>query len=147
MEIYTPERIGQALQLKATTLESMVFLNNGAGSFKAQPLPLLAQLSPGFGVTLDDLDGDGILDCVIAQNFFHPQRETGRMNAGLGALLKGDGAGGFQTIWPRESGLQFRDDARSVVAIGGQGRFEKRLVFGINDGRTRILRQKGLNAQ
>lgn len=135
-ELYGATSIDDSLQLSATTLASMVFLNNGKGQFEGHALPWLAQLAPGFGIVLADLDDDTHLDCVIAQNFYHPQRETGRMNASLGAFLKGDGEGQFKAIWPNESGLRLRDDMRSVVRV--QAKDRTLLVFAVNDGLPRV---------
>lgn len=140
MEIYSPERIAGALKLEVTTLASMVFLNDGKGHFEARRLPGLAQLAPGFGIVLRDFDGDGNIDCVMGQNFYHPQRETGRMNAGLSVYLKGDGAGGFEAVWPRESGLQFRDDSRNVGYIHDAGGSGGKLIIGVNGGKPRVLK-------
>lgn len=134
-EIYTPDRLQRALELKATTLASMVFINDGKGHFKGQPLPPLAQLAPGFGIILQDLDGDKHLDCVMAQNFYHPQRETGRMNASLNVILKGNGKGSFQAMWPKESGLIYRDDSRGAIMLD-----QSTLVIGVNDGAPRVLK-------
>ena len=82
------------------------------------------------------IEEDHGLDCVIAQNFYHPQRETGRMNASLGAFLKGDGKGQFKAIWPKESGLRLRDDMRGLALV--QAKEKTLLVFGVNDGRPRV---------
>ena len=141
MEIYTPEKIESAQTLSATTLASMLFINDGGGRFTGTPLPTLAQLTPGFGVALEDINHDGMIDCIIAQNFFHPQRETGRMNAGLGVLLRGDGRGGFSEVWPAESGLQFRDDARSISFFQGD-ESGPTIVIGVNGGRPRVLQAR-----
>ena len=52
-------------------------------AFSFAALPVLAQIAPAFGVQAADFDGDGHLDLAVAQNFFSPQRETGRMDGGL----------------------------------------------------------------
>ncbi|MED5586614.1 MAG: VCBS repeat-containing protein [Verrucomicrobiota bacterium] len=116
-EIYAPAKNEGTLELKATTLSSMLILNMGQGKFQARALPVLAQLSPAFGSVMHDFDGDGHLDVVIGQNFYHPQRETGRMNAGLNVFLKGNGKGELEAIWPSVSGLLTRDDSRNLLLI------------------------------
>ena len=116
-EIYAPEKNKDALKLKATTLSSVLILNMGKGKFQIRPLPALAQLSPAFGSVMHDFDGDGHLDAVIGQNFYHPQRETGRMNAGLNLFLKGNGKGDLKAIWPSSSGLLTRDDSRNLLIL------------------------------
>ncbi len=137
-DIYTPQCLDEALKLEATTLASMAFINDGRGRFRGVPLPTMAQLAPGFGVLLEDLDGDGQLDCFIAQNFYHPQRETGRLNAGLNAFLKGAGDGTFQTVWPEKSGLTFRDDSRGAIVLHGE-KGRRLVAVAVNGGRVRLL--------
>ncbi|MGJ8695764.1 MAG: FG-GAP-like repeat-containing protein [Verrucomicrobiaceae bacterium] len=116
-QIYDTALKGEALELSATTLESQVVMNNGDGTFALKPLPGWAQLSPAFGSVLSDFNKDGHLDLVLAQNFFHPQRETGRMNSSLNLYLKGDGAGNFTAVSPIESGLNTRDDSRNMLLV------------------------------
>lgn len=102
-----------------------------------EPLPVLAQVAPAFGVQAVDLNGDSHLDLALAHNFFTPQRETGRMAGGLGAVLIGDGKGGFQAAWPDASGLVLNADAKAmtVADLNRDGRDD--LVASINDGPVR----------
>ena len=142
-EIYEKARLESALKLEATTLESVVLINDGDGRFTLQALPALAQIAPLYGIALSDFDGDGFTDAVLAQNFFPTQQETGPYDGGLGLLLRGVGsdatAGGFKEVWPRESGVIVPGDAKSlgIVDFGGEGRPD--LVFGMNQAAPVIL--------
>jgi hypothetical protein len=142
-DIYEKARLESALKLEATTLESMVLVNDGEGRFTLQPLPVLAQIAPVYGIALSDFDGDGHADAVLAQNFFTTQQETGPYDGGLGLLLRGVGsdatAVGFKEVWPRESGVIVPGDAKSlgIVDFGGEGRPD--LVFGMNQAGPVIL--------
>src|SRR5690606_28750286 len=89
-EIYTQEQLANAKHLRAAHLTTTWFRNDG-GRFTLIPMPHLAQAAPGFGVVLHDADADGRLDVVVAQNFFAPEPETGRMAGGLGAWLRNTG--------------------------------------------------------
>lgn len=135
-EIYG-DRLANAGKYQVTTLKSTVFINDGGNDqphFKAIPLPTLAQISPVFGITSTDVDADGHLDLILAQNFYSPQRETGRMAGGLGLLLKGDDSGKFSSIWPKRSGVVIPEDAKSLVlADTGESKGPDFLV-GINNG-------------
>lgn len=136
-DIYTPKCLGEALEFKANDLDSGVLINQGDGRFEFQSLPTLAQIAPGFGASLVDLDFDGHLDIVIAQNFHGPQRETGRMDGGVGLVLKGDGAGDFTTVWPNKSGLDIGDDATAISLTDLNGDHTPDLVVGVNNGMIR----------
>lgn len=135
-ELYTESRLANALRLEANTLESGLLINDGKAKFSWRPLPRIAQIAPAFGVVLEDIDADGDLDAVLAQNSFSPQRETGRMDGGLGQLLLNDGSGQFTPLDPVASGVQIPGDSKSLTIsdIDADGRPD--LVFGMNDATT-----------
>jgi hypothetical protein len=122
-ELLGAEALDQAHRLEVNTLESGVLLNDGRGKFAFRPLPRLAQLAPAFGVVVTEFDGDGQADLCLVQNFHAPQRETGRMNGGLGLVALGFGNGTFASVWPDESGLVVPGEARSlaVTDLNGDG--------------------------
>ncbi|MGK0188431.1 MAG: hypothetical protein ACI9R3_004242 [Verrucomicrobiales bacterium] len=133
-EIYTEERLEQADQFVANTLESGLLINDGKGVFDWQPFPQLAQISPVFGLAFVDADGDGFLDLYLAQNFFGPQAETGRFDGGLSLLLRGSGDGLLEPVWPEESGLIVPGDATSLTVSDIDGDQKPDFLIGINDG-------------
>lgn len=133
-EIYTQQCLDDSYRVEANLLESGILLNDGQGRFTFKALPRIAQIAPIFGVAAEDFDADGNVDLVLAQNFYWPQPETGRMAGGLGQYLRGNGDGSFEPIRPKQSGIAVPDDARSLVAadIDADGRLD--LAFGLNDG-------------
>ena len=139
-EIYGPQSIADALRLEANTLESGVLLNNGQGRFDFVALPRLAQIAPSFGVQMTDFNADGHCDVVLAQNFFSPQRESGRMNGGLGLLLLGNGDGTFQPLWPNKSGIVVAEDAKSLLVADIDHDDWADFIVGINDGEVQIYK-------
>ena len=138
-EIYTSERLEQSLKLKVNELRSGLLLNDGAGRFEFRPLPALAQVSPSFGVVFCYADGDANPDLYLVQNFFSPQRLTGRMDGGLSVLLLGDGAGGFNPVWPNRSGLVIPDDAKGLASLDLNADGADDFVVGINSDRFRTF--------
>ena len=119
--IYTDEKLDEATRFEVNDLESGVLINEstieGDVQFKFYPLPRIAQASPIFGCTLNDVDGDGNLDLYVVQNFYGPQRETGYMDGGVSLLFKGDGSGNFQPVDACDSGLVVTGDATSLTAV------------------------------
>ncbi|MCP5110785.1 MAG: CRTAC1 family protein, partial [bacterium] len=105
----------------------------GAPRFEFRPLPRLAQISPVFGLAFTEVDGDGRPDLYLVQNFFGPQRETGRMNGGVSLLLM-NRESGFEPVWPDKSGLIVPGDASSlsVTDLNADGLAD--FHIGINDG-------------
>jgi hypothetical protein len=119
-EIYTPQTLEQAQVLKAEQLASGVLLNESDSSsdtpvFTFKPLPRIAQAAPGYGITLNDLDGDGHTDIFMVQNFRNREPETGYWTGGLSQLLLGDGHGNFNPVSPDKSGLIIPGDGRGLT--------------------------------
>ena len=131
--IYSKQHLDRALRLEVNRLESGVFLNDGSGKFTFNSLPTLAQVSPVRGIALTDIDSDGNLDAILAQNFFGPQRETGRMDGGVGLVLKGDATGNFHPVWPNQSGIVLPGDHSAIIARDFDRNGSPDLLFGVND--------------
>lgn len=118
-DIYTPDGLDNAERYEANWLDSSLLLNQGSKEgvpvFEIRALPHIAQVSPVFGSTLTDVDGDGNLDLYVVQNFHGPQRETGNMDGGVSLLMLGDGSGEFRPVWPNRSGLLVGGDAAALA--------------------------------
>ncbi len=132
-DIYSKQRLATSDRYSANELRSGILINDGSAKFQFRPLPRLAQAAPGFGVVLTDVDCDGKLDLYMVQNFFGPQRETGRMAGGLSLLLFGNGDGTFRAVWPRESGLVVPGDAKSLTVADLDGDAWPDFVVGVNE--------------
>jgi enediyne biosynthesis protein E4 len=124
-----------------------LLLNDGAGRFEFRPLPALAQVSPSFGAVFCYADGDANPDLYLVQNFYGPQRLTGRMDGGLSVLLLGDGAGGFNPVWPTRSGLVIPDDAKGLVTLDLNADGADDFVVSINNGRFRTFKAAATNGR
>ncbi len=105
-----------AKALRATTLDSTLFLNRG-GRFEAVPLPGPAQWSPVSALAVGDLNADGRPDLVATQNLFAVRDEDDRMDAGLGLVLLNEGAGRFRALPAAHSGLHVLGEQTSVLVI------------------------------
>ncbi len=128
-----------ALSLTAAVLQSMVFLNRKEG-FEPKPLPPEAQLSPAFGVSVGDLDGDGVDDLFLAQNFAAFPTDADRLDAGRGLWLRGLGQANFTPVKGDEAGLVMYGDQRAcaLADYDADGRLD--LVVTQSGGRTRLFR-------
>jgi hypothetical protein len=91
--------------------------NNGDGSFTMVPLPLEAQIAPVYGILAADIDGDGKADLLMAGNFDGVKPEIGRMSAGYGLYLRGDGKGHFTPVRELESGFFVPGQARDIKRV------------------------------
>ncbi len=108
------DRTSRATVLEANWLESTLFINR-TDRWEASPLPLEAQISPAFAICVGDLDGDGLDDLFLSQNFFAVAPEMARYDAGRSLWLRGNGAGQFQAISGMESGLLVYGEQRGAA--------------------------------
>jgi len=139
--IYTPSRLAESKKYEVNTLEHSVLMNE-AGHFKLISLPREAQVAPSFGSELIDIDDDGVLDIILAHNFFSPQRETGRMDGGLSLVLKGNGDCTYTPLPHSVSGISISGDTRRVTAIDLDGNGIKEIAFAQNNGPMIIYSKK-----
>ncbi|MGI9243421.1 MAG: FG-GAP-like repeat-containing protein, partial [Verrucomicrobiales bacterium] len=131
-DLYTESRLSGALRLEVNMIETGLLLNDGQARFSWRALPRTAQISPSFGSALEDIDADGDLDAILAQNSFSPQRETGRMDGGLSLVLLNDGGGNFSPLTPVASGLAIPGDAQSLTISDLNDDGSPDLIFGMN---------------
>jgi hypothetical protein len=141
-DIYSERGLAEAAEWQATELAHLLWRNQGDGTFRPEPLPRLAQIAPGFGVAIVDLDGDARTDLVLAQNFFTAEPETGRMAGGLGLWLRGSPAG-LAAVEPARSGILIPGDGKALVIEDTDADGRPDLVVSTNDGPLRVLRNAG----
>ena len=150
-EIYTKALLSSADKFEVNELASGILKNlkNSDGNvvFEFQPLPRVVQVSPVFGSSLCDVNGDGNLDLYVVQNFSGPQRETGYMKGGVSQLLLGNGDGNFSPIPPNESGLVISGDATTLTThdLNNDGNVD--FFVGVNNNRYELyINQKQSNS-
>jgi len=116
-DIFGEERLGKADRYAATELRSGVFLSQPDGTYRFEPLPRIAQISPIQGLVAGDFEGSGHPDIFAVQNSYAPIACVGRFDSGLGQLLRGDGKGHLVPVPPAESGLVVPGDAKSLAVL------------------------------
>ena len=92
-------------------------------------------------------DGDSNADLYLVQNFFGPQRLTGRWDGGLSVLLLGDGTGGFKPVWPSRSGLVISEDAKGLASLDLNEDGSDDFVVGVNGDRFRTFQAAATHAR
>lgn len=140
-DVLSKDQINHAAVLTAEQTQTTVFLNDGKGNFSMQPLPVMAQFSPVFGITVTDLNKDGIKDIFMAGNFFGLKPQTGRFDAGYGTTLINDGKAHFTFVKPKESGLFVKGEARDISLIKSAAG-DTYILVGMNNDKPYLFRQK-----
>jgi hypothetical protein len=121
-DLFPEEDRADAYAAEAVRFETSYLENRGDGRFRLRPLPTRVQTAPVFAMQVGDYTGDGALDVLMVGNWYAPDRETGRADAFVGALLRGDGTGHFQTVDPAASGFVVPGDAKGLAEVStGQG--------------------------
>ncbi len=128
-DLFSAQELEKALQLEIQTLESMYF-EKTANGFIPQPLPRLAQVSPVYSILATDINHDGNLDLILGGNQNQTRIRIGKIDAGLGLVLLGNGKGRFTPLSPAESGLGIKGDIKSILPLETSD--SKYLIFGIN---------------
>ena len=143
-QIYTPDSLAQASVLRANTLASGVLVNQSTpgsdmATFTFKPLPRIAQASPGYGVVVGDLLGNGLPDVYFVQNFSYREPETGRWAGGIGQFLLGVGSCQFMANPTNNRGLLVPGDGRALTVcdVNHDGRPD--LALTQNEGPLRVF--------
>ncbi|MEJ2319305.1 MAG: VCBS repeat-containing protein [Gemmatimonadales bacterium] len=138
-DVFSEAELADAVVKRAYTFETALARNDGDGSFTLLPLPVEAQIAPTYGILPADIDEDGHLDLLLAGNFDGVKPEIGRMSAGHGLVLLGDGTGGFEPVPGLESGFLVPGQARDIQRIRTVR--DELYVVTRNDDRPLIFRQ------
>lgn len=140
LDVALSDRLRKARSIMASTLDSMLYFNEGTRGFRSEPLPPEAQWSPAFGLNVCDFDNDGVNDLFVAQNFFAVRPEDDRMDAGRGLLLRGKENGTLLPVPGQNSGIRVYGEQRgsAVADFDGDGRMD--LAVTQNGNATKLYR-------
>jgi hypothetical protein len=116
-DLFSNEKLQNAMVLKSTMLSSVYIQNNGSHKFEVKPLPSEAQFTPMFGTLITDLDEDGNLDILSVGNSYACEVLSGYYDAGIGNYLRGDGKGNFKAVPVTQSGFFVDGDAKAIARL------------------------------
>jgi enediyne biosynthesis protein E4 len=110
--------IESAGHLSATQLRTSLFLSGQDGFLSESRLPDEAQFTCVSATVIEDFDEDGIADVILFGNSNAMKLKIGKLDAGYGTFLKGDGRGEFSYVPQLHSGLKVKGNVGSVVRVG-----------------------------
>ena len=136
-EIFSAEKMKDALILSANNFNSCWIENKGNNEFVFHPLPTLTQLAPVYGILCDDYNKDGKLDILLNGNEYGMAPYLGRYDATCGLVLLGDGKGNFNPLSLPHSGFYIPGNGRSLLQINQPNK--KWIIAGQNAGTLKIF--------
>ena len=116
VDVYSEEELDNALHYQVKSFAS-IYLENKGNTFVVHRLPVEAQFSSINQSIVQDFNGDGNLDVLVAGNLYVSEVETPRNDASFGYYLQGNGKGSFKAIPPTKSGLFIKGDTKDLAKI------------------------------
>lgn len=129
-DILSEEQIKSAKKVNADFFET-TFFENDKGVFTRRALPIEANFFPVYAIQSGDFNHDGKPDIIIGGNTDRARIKIGKIDAGYGMLLKGDGKGNFEYVHQLESGLKVKGCIRDIVKTGDRN--AEKLIFTVNN--------------
>jgi hypothetical protein len=129
-EILTPQQLQSAKQLTTNYFETSYFENEN-GKFVLKKLPLQANFFPVYAIATGDFNRDGKQDILLGGNTEHARIKIGKIDAGYGTLLTGDGKGNFKYVTQNQSGLCVKGCTRDIIQLKGKN--GDSVIFAVND--------------
>lgn len=136
-DIFTPEQIDESVKRDVVTLSTSVLINNGNGTFTLKPLPVEAQFTPVYAISIDDFDHDGLQDILLGGNLYRAKPEVGICDGSYGTLLKGDGNGNYNSVPYNESGFSVKGEIRDFRKIVTNDR--QLILVAVNNQKLKIF--------
>jgi len=131
-DVLSAKQIQESLVLESYIVETGWWENNN-GHFTFHALPPQAQVSPVQGIIIHDFNHDGKQDLLLAGNKYGMEVETGRLDAGIGTLLEGDGKGSFTWKNNTQTGFWASKDVRDLAFLPGPEHQFRIIVSNNND--------------
>jgi enediyne biosynthesis protein E4 len=116
-DLFTMEQMKNSKTLYASCLNSLILENLNGRKFQSRVLPIEAQYSPIYGISILDINNDGKKDILLTGNNSHTRIKYGRYSANHGILMLGDGKFNFRYISQAKTGLMLRNDVRAIRVI------------------------------
>jgi hypothetical protein len=129
-QILTPEQLQKAQVLQANFFETIYFENQN-GKMIPHSLPIQANMSPIYAISIEDFNKDGHLDALLMGNIEHTRLKIGRIDANFGVLLLGNGKGNFEYVPQTQSGLAVKGCVRNILSF--KNGTNTRLVINLNN--------------
>lgn len=142
-DIYTSEKLSEALHYEAYGFSSVYLENKGGFEFEIHELPREAQMGPINSVVVEDFNRDGILDMYVGGSMFEAEVETPSYDGNVGLLMYGNGNSSFTAEGlATNAGVFLKGNVKSMAPIKISDRNIFAFIVGNNDGPAQIVFQR-----
>jgi hypothetical protein len=138
-DVFPRQDLDGAVVKTAYTFATSLIKNNGDGSFTIEPLPLETQIAPIYGLLTGEFAVTGRTDLLMAGNFDAVKPDIGKMSAGYGVYLRGDGKGHFNPVRELESGFLVPGQTRDIQRVRTRNGYI--LIVARNNDRPMVFKQ------
>ncbi len=114
-DIIGKEALRKSKLKNVQTLASTYFENDGKGRFKSKQLPFKAQLSPIYGLQVDDFNKDGYNDFLVVGNESEISTQLGKLDASHGTIFLNDKKGFF--VEHKNQSFNILGNSRTIKAF------------------------------
>lgn len=133
------DKLDTATLFKASTLASVILINDGKGHFNVSALPTEMQWQPIFSFANADFNQDGKMDLLAGGNFFGTMPFEGRYDALPIAMYTGDGKGVFKMTLPLPEPFNtIKGEVRSIQPIKLAGG-KRGMLVAFNNGPLKLF--------
>jgi hypothetical protein len=116
-DMFSEKLLNESVHFEAHVFSNCYMENRRNDGFELKKLAPAAQVSPIYGMSAVDINGDGNLDVVCHGNLYGTEDKTYRMDAGTGLCLIGDGHGNFAAHRGVESGFLSDEDSKGLAVF------------------------------
>ncbi|CAL66005.1 VCBS repeat-containing protein [Christiangramia forsetii] len=142
-ELFSEEKIDNALVKEAVISETIIAVNEGNGQFQIKELPDHVQFSCVCGISCIDVNKDGNLDLIMAGNNFEFKPQFSRLDASFGNVLLGDGKLNFEWQDYGISGFNIKSEVKYLKRFKDKNG-KTYIIAAINDEKPKIFEVSNL---
>ncbi len=139
-DLFPAEDISAAIVKEVKESKTLLIINKKDLKFEVKELPKQIQWNSVNTGLVNDFNQDGNLDVLLAGGEDNLKPQFGKLDAGYGELLLGDGKGGFDWKSYAQSGLKLRGTVRSLSHLILNEK--DAVIFGLNNQKAVIYVSK-----
>lgn len=116
-DLFEPDLLSKSLTLRANTLVTSLWLNQGDGAFESVTLPIDIQMSPVFAIAAISTPNEAYPLLVYGGNQSKIKPEMGTQMGSYGGLLRTTDGKAWKSLSLTQSGLFFPGETRDIVQL------------------------------